>query len=1415
MTPPTTFEYEDGSADFGIATMFTRVRGGPPNAVDDNRVLPYLNSVGIVDFNRDGLPDLVQGWSSQLSCGETYLTNPDPDIQECQNARPMISYLNRGVTTWENYLDYQCFGAGRIDDTTGLTHYNVNTGGPKPPNGFFTGTGGVTLVGSWGEGILAWSNAQYAPYRAHPLVPDYDLKLMSLASAVALPAAGMGLVVVAKIGGFYHARIFDRVGNKVIDKGKDEFLPDEVLVQELETAFGSPSISSQTKGELVQKITSSLDYSDPGTGCDADPFKKSEFHPGWKWEKTQSDVDWAKPAVTDPVSQLRSPRWFTDIDGDGLVDRLEDTGIRAFDFDVAGIEFTRRYGKNDPRPTPGVPSKPAQIPFAFDPGATSSLAPSAQGRSDTKFYYVDINGDGLVDLVTQNPNDNGGIPRVRPGDGLGHFWCDNSRQPWPCTEWPTEPSAAYEIDVTGSRAPWPFTEETYFHDVTGDGLADIIQYDMSSGEVRLWVNQDGHTFACVRSDCVAGKILDHVTGTPKTGEYRTTFADMNADGVDDIVVMANDGIYVGSFMKKYAPVYGFERGAAPRPGVLTRIHNGYGATTDIRYQTIQELDLKVKDTAAAWQYHSPVVESVVTQIITQDSYHAIGMLNATAPLFPFKRQAQYFYQNPAYDRWSRSFAGFRKVVARYGDEMATTATTYWFGPCQNNRLNARLPEAPNTPLCPEGSDDDDYRSLTGRVVRIDRGNDFLEFFTSPFFELSPLTSDRLSTSPNPVGPKLLWTKTFHYGLGATLFDRPDRRVTFSYPSQIDTYLYDDAQPTQSDGEISPVAGGDALVRPPRQVGIRKHLSRLVEYDNNGTLKRVTDSGAIKDEDSKPSDVADATTITLFSPKNPFSSEGPSGPDDTPARLPCTSNWQCLPDYFSVWEPQGSDPAKLLRKSHFIYTADGEVHSVEGWLDFASEPLERHHPAGDNSTAPKPAGQALEIGWHTFATLSYDILGNVTQTVSGQTVGGSPPSCTTIAYDKSYQHLPSVVRNFKDGCAGSALESQTIFDRGFGQVISSTAPNGSSSEIRLDRFGRPQQVYLPDPDVPSGNPPPVLAATIDYSDRSPQSFVDVRRIVGPGTSTRSVTIFNSLGEPVVGFDQGDNNDWVLNGWRETNLAGKVQKVRRPWAFTGDPITTAMQSTAIPVPSDSSLFEIRYDDFGRKASIKENGNGFSQELMRNSYFPLAVESRDAEQLKLGGLHEKAFQRVEFDGHGRSTRAVKHVVSPTADNIIITVKYEPTGEAGTITRTHAGSTYQRTMKFDTLGRLMVNKEPNTGNWRYVWDDAGRLVGTSDARGCGINFHYDGLGRLIGEDYSPCLASQPAYTPPIWRPEKDLKRSTVTTPTSPVRSALSQALTMIRDLLRGIWFQYEIAAAIHDSIMTLATVFAGSLDRLQNPIA
>ncbi|MER8529664.1 RHS repeat-associated core domain-containing protein [Mesorhizobium sp. M1272] len=1342
---PVTFEYSDGYPVFGVASI-SKFRDAPPNALEENRVLPFLSSVGVVDFNRDGLPDIVQGWDPQLSCGSTTTPNSDPDVLECQNARPMAAYLNEVIAGIDFQLAHQCFDAGRSDDTTGLSHYGLGA-----PNGFFSTAGGATLVGTWGEGVLAWSNASYSPYIARPLVPEYQLTVMSAGALAGLPTSGKGMVIVAKIGTNFHVRIFDKLGGRVFDGGEDKISENEVLLQQLESALIGPIGPPQSIQDLIHQLTVTLGYALPfeaGTGCDDGPFNKADFHPGWKWEKGQGNVDWAKSAVTDFDGPNSPPgghgpfgnpsRWFTDIDGDGLTDRLADTGVRASDFNVASVEFTRRYAQNEP--LPGGGEGPAQIPFVTTGGPETSLAPSNEGRPDTKYFYADINGDGLVDLVTQNPADGGGVPKVRPGDGHGHFYCVASQQPWPCQEFPTEQSASYEIVASGSRFPWPWTSDTFFQDVTADGLADIVQYDMPSGEVRVWINQDGHTFACVTATCVAGIVLNANTerlglGRPAAfdiGEHRVTFADMNANGVADIVILAKQGVYVGRFMEKYVPLAGFERGAAPGPGLLIRIHNGLGATTDVRYRTLQSIDQEAKDTSSAWQYHAPVADTVVIQVITQDDYHAGGDLNAK-PVpgpFQFKRKVQYFYQDPAYDRWSRSLAGFRRVVTREGDEVAETATSSWFGPCQNNNLVARLESATDIPLCPEGSDNDPYQSMTGQVVRIDRGH----------LGLFPKGAEWGRRDPRgPSGH--LWTKIFTYAGKGELISRDDRRVTFSYPATAETFLYDDALPLEAGGISEPMAGGDPLIGAPHQNGIRRHLVQRAEYDSRGTLKRLTNEGSVKDEDSPPSIAADAVTVTLFSPHNPLDPDGPSGPDDTPATLPCNANWQCLPEFVTLWTPQQGAGWQLLKKTRYTYDPLGDPATIEGWLDNSAMLLNRH-PGADGAAAPVPEGQAGDRGWHLLAALSHDIWGNLTRFEGGHKAGGSPAPCTDFTYDKQYQQLPFLVQRYTEGCAGPSLDQQTEYDRGFGQAVRTTAANGSMGELRLDPFGRPASIFAPNPDAPSGT---VLAASVTYGDLNPISYVDVRRVVGSGATVRSVVLQNGLGEPAVAFDQGDHNDWNVHDWTETNTAGQVVDIRRPWAIVGDPVAIAANVTGVSSPGGNSDFNIRYDDFGRPISANETGSGMSQDLWAKRYFPLAVETRDAAQLTVGGPHSKAFQRAEFDGRGHQVKRLQHVTTPVTGDLVTTADYTPLGQPEKISRTQGGSSYTRTLVYNTLGQLMLNREPNTGNdWRYAWDDAGRLVGTSDARGCGVNFYYDGLGRILGEDYWPCLASQPPYTSP-----------------------------------------------------------------------
>ncbi len=119
-------------------------------------------------------------------------------------------------------------------------------------------TDGKTIISGGDDGtVRMWDSKGQPP--SQPLI-EYDLNLMSLDSIDDLPMKGESLVIAAKIRDFYHVRIFDSTGKKVIGKGDSEFSPDEILVQQLEAGLSREAIDNQTKRELIQKITSSLGH---------------------------------------------------------------------------------------------------------------------------------------------------------------------------------------------------------------------------------------------------------------------------------------------------------------------------------------------------------------------------------------------------------------------------------------------------------------------------------------------------------------------------------------------------------------------------------------------------------------------------------------------------------------------------------------------------------------------------------------------------------------------------------------------------------------------------------------------------------------------------------------------------------------------------------------------------------------------------------------------------------------------------------------------------------------------------------------------------------------------------------------------------------------------------------------------------
>lgn len=1178
--PPTTFEYQTGELSPKGGFFHAETHDTPPGEDETNfKVLPWVESVAIVDLNRDGLPDVVQSWPGNRVVD---VTNDGPFV------RKKTGYLNIGdKSLLQIQLRHQCMdmGSGNPGD---LAFYNMGK-----QAAFLTEGHGASVMGAWGDSPLLWSMTDYSQMTAKPV-------------------------------------------------------------------DAHPSF------------------------CDM--FATDPTHGAWAWMKGD-EVGWSKHQQGAP-SPLARNHWFADVDGDGLPDSFNRTAGASIDLEAANVDFTRRQSSAQ-RGGAGA----ALIPFTPNFAASgNSLTPAEKPRPGSRFFYVDINGDGLVDLVTFNVDSDGGpnefVPVVRPGDGRGGFGCIGNNEPvgvnctTPPAGAPSWLTSSYFIQVPGAPKPLPFTDDTYIHDITGDGLADIIQYDPPSGEIRLWINQDGQTFLCAKPGgtrpCMVNRFFDGLHATFNINPHRVTFADMDANGIDDMVLIGNSGVWASAVYQTLAAV----TPRAPRPGVLIRIDNGIGATTLIDYRTIQELDLAATADKHPWTFHSPQVVAVVARIRTVDARTATGTGTTPEP-YRIDRRTTYDYADPAYDPWSRSFVGFRKVRVKEGFDQSITETTYWFGPCQRG-----------VKQCAESSDDEPWKALSGRAVRVDR-----------------LVPEAL----HQRAERLLSTTLYEYA-NDSLFQTPDQTVRYAYARTIDTYLYDAEAPFASGGSFVSVANGDHRTAPATQPG-RAHVRETVEMDGNGNLVKRVSEGRLREDGSG----------------NP----GVDGRITRAAVVGCNRSWQCL----TRTETISADPVLgEPRTMRYSYDALGRMTLAEVDLK-GSLPLDRHHEVAGASIAPPPA-TASTSGWTKVLSLAYDAFGNPTRIENG----GAAASCVTVTYDAPYAQLPQTTESHTSGCSSRALSSSRVFHRGFGLIVAERSPTEGLTEIRLDAFGRPLSVDLPQPD--SASVTAVQGLTFRYHDQSPLSWVAVARHTGSGTLD-SIEVSNGLGESVFGFDAadptaGDLANWVMRGWTERDSTGRVTRVLQPSFFSGNPVATVQTAATVPPPTSARRLDYSYDAFGRPTLVADG----SVVASMYRYMPLATEVYDGEQSKPTGPRAGQHTTTMLDGHGRVARTAAVV---KGDEIRIDTKYLATGEPWQIVQSHgaSGDTVTRTLSYDSLGRIVRNVEPNTSlatgaSWRYAWDDAGHMVGTSDARGCGENIFYDGLGRIVAEDYSPCLRTHEAYTAP-----------------------------------------------------------------------
>jgi RHS repeat-associated protein len=356
------------------------------------------------------------------------------------------------------------------------------------------------------------------------------------------------------------------------------------------------------------------------------------------------------------------------------------------------------------------------------------------------------------------------------------------------------------------------------------------------------------------------------------------------------------------------------------------------------------------------------------------------------------------------------------------------------------------------------------------------------------------------------------------------------------------------------------------------------------------------------------------------------------------------------------------------------------------------------------------------------------------------------------------------------CGETALTANANYDRGLSLAVDVLDLHGEPTRIGYDGLGRVVMLTRPSPYVTEGQPPGLSAfasVKIEYLlpddwTTKPYSILHTMKQDGADHSFAAYEetwgYFDGLGRTLVTIEEadpsaGDGGAFIARGLVDLDAKGTARRSYLPFFFDGDP--TSFPLSIIP---PSPFGRKRYDAFERE--LETFGLDGSVTL-RSVYHGLSEDKWDAADLE-PGPHQGTPGSLAKDGHDRAARVSERIkAGGTIEERQTISEYLPTGEVFRLIRRRVGKSdpdVVRWMRYDSLGRIVLNAEPHTTKsfhsdpgapigemraWRYAYNDAGDLVGTSDARGCGANYAYDAAGRILAEDYSPCLASHEDYSP------------------------------------------------------------------------
>lgn len=336
----------------------------------------------------------------------------------------------------------------------------------------------------------------------------------------------------------------------------------------------------------------------------------------------------------------------------------------------------------------------------------------------------------------------------------------------------------------------------------------------------------------------------------------------------------------------------------------------------------------------------------------------------------------------------------------------------------------------------------------------------------------------------------------------------------------------------------------------------------------------------------------------------------------------------------------------------------------------------------------------------------------------------------------------------DNAAGTSplkRTSNTQYDFSTGLVTLSTdVDNNSSTKTTYDAFGRPTQVL--EGIVNNDSTTALRKTTMTYSD------IERRIITQSGLNTPSdgllisVQHYDQLGRLRLARTLENGN---ISEAQDETKGIKVQTRylydtanQRSLEITSAPYRAATSSAATNEAGMAWRCSL-FDNTGRlrevetftgtalPAPLGNNTNSTGKILTNYDAQLVSVTDQAGKNRKSGidalGRLVKVWEDPTPGGNNYETTYTYNAL----DNLIQTTQTGvPLGGSGSITQT-------RTFSYDSLKRLVLVTNPESGTMRYTYDPNGNLLTKTDARKWVTRYTYDALNRNKTVDYSNTLLS------------------------------------------------------------------------------